>query len=104
MPVTDERLADWAWCPIRGPNMSLNVQPNIIEQLKRAIEAYDGPLPAIGDSIQEVWFRNAVKQLIELERQKRIEALKADPADKLRKLKAVIASSPIIIPNRMLQA
>ena len=84
--------------------MSINVQPNIIEQLKQAIEAYDGPLPATGHSIQEVWFRNAVKQLIELERQKPIEAHKVDPANKKRKLEAVIASSPIIIPNRMLQA
>jgi hypothetical protein len=84
--------------------MSLNVQPNIAEQLRQAIEAYDGPLPAIGDSIQEVWFRNAVKQLIELERQERIDALNADPENKLRRIKAVISSSPIIIPSGMWQA
>jgi hypothetical protein len=84
--------------------MSLNIQPNIIEQLKQAIEAYDGPLPAIGDSIQEVWFRNAVKQLIELERQDRIDALNADPENKLKKIKAVVSSSPIIIPYGMRQA
>jgi hypothetical protein len=84
--------------------MSLNVQPNIIEQLRQAIEAYEGPLPAIGHSIQEVWLRNAVKQLIELERQERIDALNADPENKLRKIKAVISSSPIIIPYAMRQA
>jgi hypothetical protein len=83
--------------------MSLNVQPNIIE-LRQAIEAYDGPLPAIGHSSQEVRFRNAVKQLIELERQERIDALNADPENKLKKIKAVISSSPIIIPYAMRQA
>ncbi len=41
----------------------------IVAQLKQAIEAYDGPLPATGDSIQEVWFREAVANLIELQRQ-----------------------------------
>jgi hypothetical protein len=84
--------------------MSHNIQANIIDKLRQAIEAYDGPLPAIGDSIQEVWFRNAVKQLRELERQKRIDAINADPENKLRKIKAVISCSPIIIPYGMRQA
>lgn len=41
----------------------------IIENLRKQIEAYEGPLPAIGDSIEEIWFRQAVRQLLDLERQ-----------------------------------
>lgn len=41
----------------------------IIQQLRKTIEAYQGPLPAIGNSIEEVWLRQAFQQLLELERQ-----------------------------------
>lgn len=39
----------------------------IIEQLKKSIENYKGPL--VGNSIEAVWFRQAVKQLLDMERQ-----------------------------------
>jgi hypothetical protein len=39
----------------------------IVEQLKQQIRAYDGPLPATGNSIEEAWFRGAVAQLYALE-------------------------------------
>lgn len=45
----------------------------IIKQLKRAIEAYDGPLPAVGDTVEEVWFRQTVKQLWALQGQFAVE-------------------------------
>jgi hypothetical protein len=41
----------------------------IIEQLRKAIQAYDGPLPPTGDSIKEQWFRQAIAQLRALEAQ-----------------------------------
>jgi hypothetical protein len=41
----------------------------VIEQLRHAIESYTGPIPATGDSIEEVWFREAVNNLIALDRQ-----------------------------------
>ena len=39
----------------------------IIEQLRQTIESYTGPLT--GNSIEAVWFRQAAKQLLEMERQ-----------------------------------
>lgn len=41
----------------------------IIDQLRKAISEYRGPLPACGDSIEEVWLRQAFRQLLDLERQ-----------------------------------
>lgn len=41
----------------------------ILEQLRKAISEYKGPLPATGNSIEEMWLRQAFKSLIELERQ-----------------------------------
>jgi hypothetical protein len=38
---------------------------NIINQLKTAITAYQGPIT--GDSIEAAWFRQAVRQLLALE-------------------------------------
>lgn len=48
--------------------MTAQTQP-IAEQLRRAIAAYTGPLPASGNSIEEVWLRGAFQQLLDLERQ-----------------------------------
>lgn len=41
----------------------------IAEQLRKAIAAYTGPLPACGNSTEEVWLRGAFQQLLYLERQ-----------------------------------
>lgn len=41
----------------------------IIGQLRKAISEYRGPLPAVGNSVEEVWLRQAFRQLLELERQ-----------------------------------
>lgn len=41
----------------------------IIEQLRQAIAQYRGPLPATGNSIEEIWFRQAFQQLLDMERQ-----------------------------------
>jgi hypothetical protein len=41
---------------------------SILEQLRKAISEYRGPLPAVGDSPEELWLRQAFKQLLELER------------------------------------
>lgn len=41
----------------------------IIQQLKASIEAYKGPLPATGNSVEEIWFRQAFRQLLDLELQ-----------------------------------
>jgi hypothetical protein len=43
---------------------------SILEQLRKAISEYRGPLPAVGDSPEELWLRQAFKQLLELERGK----------------------------------
>jgi hypothetical protein len=40
---------------------------SILEQLRKAISEYRGPLPAVGDSPEELWLRQAFKQLLELE-------------------------------------
>lgn len=39
----------------------------MIEQLKTAIRSYKGPM--IGNSIEAVWFRGAVRQLLDLQAQ-----------------------------------
>lgn len=41
----------------------------IVEQLRKAISEYLGPLPACDNSPEELWLRGAFKQLMELERQ-----------------------------------
>lgn len=40
----------------------------IVEQLRKAISEYKGPLPATGNSIDEIWLRQACRQLLALER------------------------------------
>lgn len=42
---------------------------SVVEQLRKALSEYKGPLPAAGNSVEEVWFRQAFKQLLDLERQ-----------------------------------
>lgn len=41
----------------------------IIEQLRKAMSEYKGPLPATGNSVEEIWFREAFKQLLAMEHQ-----------------------------------
>lgn len=45
---------------------------SVVEQLRKAISEYKGPLPASGNSVEEVWLRGAFKQLLELERQEHL--------------------------------
>lgn len=50
--------------------MTTQTQTNpIAEQLRKAIAAYTGPLPASGNSTEEVWLRGAFQQLLDLDRQ-----------------------------------
>jgi hypothetical protein len=57
----------------RDCHKQLGTQMTIIEQLKAAIEAYEGPLPAIGNSPDEIWLREAFKHLLALEQTTRNE-------------------------------